>query len=196
VAGTPFDVAVRALDPSGKPDVGFTGTVTFRSSDPQAVLPPDYTFTTGSGGDNGSHIFTGVTLETAGRQTITVNVAGTVTLAGSATAAVVVKPADHFELSVPASVTSATPFDVTVTAKDPSGNTATGYRGTVHFTTTDTASGVVLPVDYTFTTGSGGDNGSHTFTGARLITEGDQTIRATDALFNTLTGSMTVTVTP
>jgi streptogramin lyase len=54
VAGTPFDVTVRALDPYGNFATGYTGTVHFTSTDPQASLPADYTFTAA---DNGVHTF-------------------------------------------------------------------------------------------------------------------------------------------
>ena len=47
---------------------GYTGTVHFTSSDPQAVLPADYTFLSA---DAGSHQFS-FTLKTLGNQTITV----------------------------------------------------------------------------------------------------------------------------
>src|SRR5262249_52659072 len=45
---------------------GYTGTVHFTSSDPQAILPADYSFVSG---DAGTHIFS-VTLKTLGDQTI------------------------------------------------------------------------------------------------------------------------------
>jgi hypothetical protein len=54
---------------------------------------------------------------------------------------------------------------MTITALDSYGNIDTAYQGTVTFSTTDPDSGVVLPADYTFTTGDGGDNGRHTFSG-------------------------------
>jgi hypothetical protein len=46
-------------DPSGNVDPIYQGTVTFSTtdSDPGAVLPTDYTITTGGGGDNGVHAF-------------------------------------------------------------------------------------------------------------------------------------------
>ena len=47
---------------------------------------------------------------------------------------------------------------ITVKARDAYGNTATGYTGTVHFTSTD--SNAVLPANHTFTAG---DAGTHTF---------------------------------
>ena len=52
------------------------GTIHFSSTDPQATLPADYTFTAG---DAGVHVFSS-TLKTAGSQTITAaeTVAGSV----------------------------------------------------------------------------------------------------------------------
>src|SRR5207302_3433755 len=57
---------------------------------------------------------------------------------------------------------SGTSFDVTITALDLSGNLDTTYEGTVSFSTTDANAAAVLPTDYTFTSGDGGDNGVHT----------------------------------
>src|SRR5262249_10538033 len=55
-----------ALDSTGHPATNYTATVHFSSSDPQAVLPADYTFTTA---DAGMHTFV-ANLKTAGNQTI------------------------------------------------------------------------------------------------------------------------------
>jgi hypothetical protein len=102
-------------------------------------------------------------------------------------------PATHLAVSAPASVTSGTPFDVTVTTLDAYGHVATGYTGTVSFSSSDPDPGVVLPAAYTFTAD---DQGTHTFAGAFvLITPGDQTLTAADPA-NGLTGSATVTVNP
>jgi hypothetical protein len=75
-AGVPFDVTVTAVDPFGQVAVGYTGTVTFSTSDPRrrVVLPADYTFTLD---DGGVHPFTDTgrretTLRTHGRQTLAV----------------------------------------------------------------------------------------------------------------------------
>jgi parallel beta-helix repeat protein len=75
-SGVPFDVTVMAVDPFGQVAVGYTGTVTFSTSDPDpgVVLPADYAFTLD---DGGSHTFTDTglgetTLLTHGHQTITV----------------------------------------------------------------------------------------------------------------------------
>src|SRR5215472_18429485 len=47
VSGSSFDLVVVAEGQSGGTNPSYTGTVTFRSTDPLASLPPPYTFTTG-----------------------------------------------------------------------------------------------------------------------------------------------------
>ena len=79
-----------------------------------------------------------------------------------------------------------------VTAEN-GGVTIPGYSGTVHFSTTDTNASAVVPPDYTFTAA---DAGVHTFTGATLVTAGNQTITATDTSTSATTGSATISVTP
>src|SRR5262249_13519480 len=71
-ACTPFDMIVQASDPFGLSAPGYPGTVHFSSTDPQATLPADYTFTAT---DNGQHTFSGVVFGSAGSQTITVSTA-------------------------------------------------------------------------------------------------------------------------
>jgi hypothetical protein len=88
-------------------------------------------------------------------------------------------------------VTAGQPTDVTVTAFDAYGNTATGYAGTVTFTSSDTSA--QLPDPYTFTAD---DQGSHTFTGGlTMFMTGDQTLTASD-LANGLSLTVTLTVNP
>jgi hypothetical protein len=88
-SGVPFDVTVTAVDIFGQVAVGYTGTVTFSTSDtdPGVVLPADYTFTAA---DGGVHTFTDtglgeITLVTPGDQIL--NVADTTdnTINGNAT---------------------------------------------------------------------------------------------------------------
>ena len=87
-AGTSFSVTVTALNASNQTVTGYTGTVHFTSSDSQvAGLPANYTFTAAAG----VHTFTGLTLKTAGSQTVTATDTVTSTITGSAT--VTVSPA-------------------------------------------------------------------------------------------------------
>jgi hypothetical protein len=186
-AGASFSLTVRAVDQFGNTATDYTGTVHFTSSDGSATLPANYTFTAG---DGGIHTFTGVILRTAGTQTITVND----TVKGSllATTSVTVSPAatNHFSLSAPATVTAGTPFSVTVTALDAFNNLASGYTGTVQFSSSDNQS--MLPANYTFTVG---DGGAHTFAnGVTLIRAGSQTVTATDTVNISINGSAAVSV--
>lgn len=68
VSGTPFSLTVTAMV-NGKQDTIFNSPVHFSSSDSAAILPIDYAF---SSAPAGSHTFSGVTLMTAGNQSIRV----------------------------------------------------------------------------------------------------------------------------
>ena len=76
------------LHPDGSIDTGYTGTVHFSSSDGQAGLPADYTFTTA---DAGVHMFSAM-LKTAGTQSITATDTTTASDTGSETG-IAVNPA-------------------------------------------------------------------------------------------------------
>lgn len=107
-------------------------------------------------------------------------------LSSSADVTVTVNPgsAASFTLSGLASAqTAGTAGNLTVTARDTFGNIATGYRGTVHFTSSDGAA--VLPANYTFT---GTDNGAHAFP-VTFNTVGSQSISVVDTVTGTIVGS-------
>src|SRR5262249_40575487 len=67
VVGVAQTFTVQALSPAGGVDSSYLGTITFSSSDGQAVLPANYKFTAA---DAGTHTFT-VTFKTSGLQFIT-----------------------------------------------------------------------------------------------------------------------------
>ena len=185
-AGTPGSFTVTARNADGSIDTGYTGTVTFRSSDGQAALPASYTFTAA---DAGKHIFS-ATLKSAGTQSITVADAHAPDLTGSEMGiAVTPAAASTFVLSAPANVTAGVPFSLTVTVEDAYGNTVTDYTGTIHFTSSQRRK--TLPANYTFTAG---DAGVHTFTGLVLKTTGNQTITVTDTHNRRVTGSTGIDV--
>ena len=189
-AGTPFDLVVTAKDPFNNTASGYTGTVSFTSTDGGATLPDPYTFTAS---DNGVHTFSGgATLILAGSQTITATDTTTSSTTGASTVLVSAAAVNHFSITTNGTVAAGMPFDLIVTALDAYGNTVTGYTGTVTFTTSDQDPQVSLPPDYTFTAG---DNGTHTFSGgATLYTSGPQTITVTDTSDSTVTGTLTVTL--
>jgi hypothetical protein len=72
--GSAFSLIITAVDVFGKTVYNYTGTITFSSSDPAAVLPSPYTFTSS---DAGTHTFSGLVLNTTGIKTITVSGSGT-----------------------------------------------------------------------------------------------------------------------
>jgi hypothetical protein len=185
-AGNAGTISVTAFDAYGNTATGYTGTVHFTSSDGKAVLPADYTFTSA---DAGSHNFS-VTLKTAGTQSISATDTVTPSMTTTQTG-ITVNPAAASVLVItgPSNATVGVAFSITVTAYDAYGNIATGYIGTVHFKSTDGKAS--LPSNYTF---KASDKGTHTFSGLVLKTRGKQSIAATDTLFSTLTGSLSVNV--
>jgi hypothetical protein len=187
-AGTPSTFTVTAKDPYNNVATGYTGTAHFTSSDNQAALPQDYTFVAG---DNGTHSFS-ATLKTAGNQAITATDKANSSITG-AQSGIIVNAAAASALLVagfPSPATAGTGNTFTVTAVDPYGNTAVSYRGTVHFTSSDSQS--LLPGDYTFLAA---DNSVQSF-GAILDTAGNQTITATDTVTGSITGFQSVLVNP
>ena len=100
------------------------------------------------------------------------------------------KPSRNFVLTLPQTVSANDATTATLTVYDENYQVATGYTGTVQFTSTDGAA--TLPVNYTFTAG---DAGTHTFTGGfTLRTAGFQIVTFTDVANATITGSAGATV--
>jgi hypothetical protein len=189
VAGTSGSFTVTVQDLFGSMLSGYRGTLHFTSSDPQADLPADYMF---NAADAGTHMFS-ATLKTAGTQSLT----ATDTMTASATgiqSGIIVNPAAASSFMVagfPSPTTAGAVGAVIVTAKDPYGNVATGYQGTVHLTSTDPQA--QLEGDHTFTAA---DAGRYAF-GAVLKTAGTQSITATDTTTANITGTQSgIIVTP
>lgn len=137
-AGTWSTITVTALDANNNVVQSYQGTVTFTSSDPQAILPANYAF---QPSDHGQVTFPGgVTLFTAGWQwvmaTDTVNPSVTSNLAF---VTVIPGQAAFFVIAAPSFVGAGTYFTVTVYAMDNYGNIDTNYNGTVQLISTDPA---------------------------------------------------------
>src|SRR5262249_43102757 len=124
-----------------------------------------------------------VTLKTAGTQTLTF--ADTFTTGVTATESLAVTPAEAASIQVTGfpATTAGVAHSFTVTARDAFGNVATGYTGTVAFSSSDPIAS--LPASYTFTAA---DAGVHTFT-ATLKRAGTQFIQAMDVLTNGTIGA-------
>ncbi len=175
-AGSAGSFTVTALNADSSTDTSYTGTVHFTSSDSQAILPADYTFTAA---DAGVHTFS-ATLKTAGTQSITAT--DTSGLTGT-DAGITVNPAAASRLALtgfPSSIIAGTPGTFTVTAYDAYGNVATSFADTLHFTTSAARS--VLPADATLSNGTGQFS-------ATLDSAGTQSLTVTD----TTTPSLTAT---
>ena len=136
-------------DAYGNVAVGYAGTVHFTSTDAQAGLPSDYSFTAA---DGGAHAFS-ATLKTAGARTISAADAAN-GLSGTAGVSVALAAASSLTVAAPTATTAGVALVFTVTMADAYGNAATSYAGTVHFSSTDAQAG--LPSDYTFTAADGG----------------------------------------
>jgi Putative Ig domain/Galactose oxidase, central domain/Kelch motif len=175
-AGTAFSVIVTALDAAGQMVTTFSGTVQFTSSNGQAVEPASGTLANGTGTFS-------VTLTSAGNQSITTTDANSLkgTSGAIAVTAIVATQLVVAQSTYPA--ITGTPINFIVTAMDASNKTATGYAGTVHFTSSD-VKGTFLTNNQTLTNGTG------TFS-ATLKTSGNQTITATDTVLSSITGTST-----
>src|SRR5262249_42068803 len=150
------------------------------SSDAQASLPANYTFTSS---DGGVHSFT-ATLKTAGAESLTATDAANLT--ASANLTVGAAAATALQLASPSTATAGSPLRLTLTAREPFGNLATGSAATLFRSSSDAQAS--LPANYTFTSS---DGGVHSFT-ATLKTAGAESLTATDAANLTATANLTV----
>ena len=189
-AGTSFSFTVTARDPFANIATSYPGTVHLTSSDtsPGVALPPDSTLSNGQGSFS-------ATLDRAGTQTVTGTDSATASITGSLSIRITPGAAASLKLVTPAAAVVNQPFNVTVTLVDQFGNVATGYRGTVYFSSSDLLAMQLgkLPADYAFTAG---DGGTHTFS-ATLMTPPSQTITVADTANGNLSAtSPPITVNP
>jgi hypothetical protein len=181
-AGSSVNAVVTIRDAFGNAVTNYLGTVRFSSTSPGAVLPSDYTFTAA---DLGTKTFS-VTLSKAGSWAVQVADTNTPTLSTSAAVVVLPGPASQFSLSsLPGPFEAGEEFSIEVLARDAFGNEATGYLGTIHFTSTDSAA--ELPGDYTFTEA---DEGRHSFNVVLKTVATLQQITVTDTAIATLTATL------
>ena len=100
----------------------------------------------------------------------------------------ITNPAAHLAVVSPGNAVAGATLVFTVTALDQFNNTALGYGGTVHFTSSDSQANVQANATLT--------NGVGLFS-VTLKTAGIQTLTATDTLITSIAGtSNTITVSP
>jgi hypothetical protein len=184
-AGSSSPITVIATSAAGNQSSSYRGAVKVTSTDSAATLPADYTFTAA---DSGVKQLSGLILRTLGSRNVTVTDKATASITGSQTGITVTHGAPSLvqvqDNTSAGTAPAGTARTVSVTLKDALGNTVTGYRGTMRFTSTDAAA--VLPADYTFTAA---DAGTHTFTGGvTLKTVGDHSVTVTDIADSSNTG--------
>ena len=197
VAGVAYAITVTAVDASGNVLAGFNGDMDLTFS---GLGPAPGHAATVAGIALGTLTTLTFTSATATANLVAYKAEGPVTLAatdgtfstssagGMGATLTVGSSAATSALAVsgfPSPTPAGVPGNVAITALDSFGNTATGYRGTVHFTSSDSAA--VLPADYTFVAG---DSGTHIFIAAvTLKTTGARAITATDTATGTITGT-------
>src|SRR5262249_50043062 len=145
-----------------------------------------------SGLTSGSKTF-GVTLKTTGSQTMTATDTVSSSVTGGVNVTVTPASAASLTVSAPSTATAAVAIStLSVTAEDSLGTPATGYTGTVRFTTTNTNT-PILPSDYAF---QGSDSGTKTFS-VTLKNADTHTVTATDTSNGGITGTTgNITVSP
>ena len=138
VAGVSTSLTVKAYDAANNLVSAYRGTVHVSSSDPNATLPSDYAFVTGDAGSKAL----AVTLASSGNRLVTCT-DGNNSLTGNTTILVVPAAAQKLALTAATTSTAGQAFSVNVAALDGFSNVATGYTGTVSFSSSD--ANAVLP---------------------------------------------------
>lgn len=180
-AGISNGFTVTAEDPYNNITPAYQGAVIFSSSDNQALLPANYTFT---GGDAGVHTFT-ATLNTLGPQLIFATDKVNASIAGSESMIVVFLIQPTTSVSGPTLGVPGQPLPYTLDASESGLPTGTMYDYSVQWEKGG-------PLQNYF--GSSGAQASHTYTAPGVYTI---TMMATDQIFfNTNLVSMSVTISP
>jgi ribosomal protein S11 len=176
---TAFGFSIYAYDAGGNLATSYNGTVAFTSSDPGFANLGPVTLVNGVGTQTG-------VLRTAGIDTITATDVSNSSITGTGSFTIPPGPAVYLVVSAPSSAIAGSPISFTVTAYDLFLNVATGYGGTVAFTSSDP--NAMLPGSTAITNGTG------TFS-ATMETAGTQTITATDSVNSLAASSGNISVT-
>ena len=127
---TLFPITITARNYAGKVLTSYNGTIALTSSDPHFTNPGPITLANGTASAN-------TALMHVGTDSVTVTDISNSTLTGTGSFTVNPGSAAKFAVSTASATQAGTPIYVNVTAQDSYGNTATGYTGTVNFTSSD-----------------------------------------------------------
>ena len=180
-------VTVQVQDQYGNnvPTAGTSVTLALGTNPAMGTLGGTLTQSTDA---TGLATFAGVSIAKAGVGYTLAASSGALTGATSASFTVTPGSTTRFVVTgIPSPLALGVAGSVAVTAQDALGNTATGYTGTIHFTSSDPTA--TLPADYAF---GAGDAGAHTFTnGVAFHAVGTWLVTATDTTTSTMAGSET-----
>jgi hypothetical protein len=149
VAGYPFTVTVNACDASWNLVSSVSNSISVDATDASATLPAPAQLV------SGSKTFS-VTMNASGTFTVFAHDETDNTIPDGSSAAVTVRVLDHFEFPTvnQKNQYAGVPMATSITAKDPSGNTVTGYTGPVTLKElTSFGDGRVSPATVTLTNG-------------------------------------------
>ena len=151
VAGVPLAIQLLEADAFGNPAVGATGTLTLTSSDPQANLPAPAAFVVDA---QGRVPVPSVALRTSGNVSLTASTPGIPNVTSSVQ--ITPAPATRWTLTPDAGAvwTAGEENTLTLRAVDDYNNIATGYTGSMRFTSSD--ANATLPAPVTFTAADAG----------------------------------------
>ncbi|MFO0744896.1 MAG: FG-GAP-like repeat-containing protein [Myxococcota bacterium] len=165
-AGSALTCTATAFDAAGNVASGYVGNLALSATDPDATLPASVAMVAA---DHGTKTFSGVVLETAGSQTVTIDDG-----VKSASDTVTVTPvaASSLELAgLAASVGVGEAQTLTATLRDPFGNRATAFTGSATLASND-LDAVFAPTALTFDAAA---QGQRTFT-VTFGNAGDRTV--------------------
>jgi len=191
-AGSPFELTLTALDAYGNTATGYAGSgkvITFSgpASSPNGkapVYPASVSFTSGVGTAKG------ITLFNASTTTALTAKEGSAISGSSGNFTVAPAGAASFSVPTPSTQTAGTAFNVTITAKDAFGNTATGYAGSMPIAfsgplTSPGGEAPKYPASVVFTAGVGTAS-------ITIYDAGSTTLTAQEGSISGLSGSFTV----
>ncbi len=170
--GSPTTITLVTTDAVGNPTSGYTGTVSFRSTDPRATMPAPFTFS----GQTTALAPSPAIFRTAGNQTVSATDATAPSISGSVAVSVTPGPPAALEVSgIPSPTSAGVAATATITVVDAFGNTTPAYTGSVQLQSSDAQA--QLPPPHTFTPSDGGTVQER----VTLTTAGIQSVSAADA---------------
>ncbi|HLQ67866.1 MAG TPA: FlgD immunoglobulin-like domain containing protein [Candidatus Limnocylindrales bacterium] len=177
VSGFPFNITVRACDSGWNTVATISNSISIDATDASATVPSPAQLS------SGTRTFS-ITLNAAGTFTVFAHDETDNTIPDGSSAAVTVRILDHFIFSniSQKNQNAGTPMPITVTAKDPAGNTVTGYTGPVQLKElTSFGDGRISPASVALSSGAWSGNVTMYRADETSINRGNVNVYAYDA---------------